>query len=79
MPEIDIFYRGQLKNAGETEYDSTVFSRFSTSYDLLGIVENGNNYGDLLLHSSEIEINQGRFKVLALEKLIEVKGETGFE
>ena len=47
--------------------------------DLLGTIGAGHSYGDLLQHSDEIKIGNLRLRVLSLEKLIEVKEETGFE
>jgi hypothetical protein len=47
--------------------------------DLLGTIGAGHSYEDLLDYSDEIEIGTLRLRVLSLEKLIEVKEETGFE
>lgn len=45
--------------------------------DLLGEIAGGGGYGDLLPHSSEIELFGIRCRLLSLEKLIEVKRAAG--
>lgn len=47
--------------------------------DLLGTIGAGRDYASLLPFSEEMEIGHMRLKVLSLEKLIEVKEETGLE
>jgi predicted nucleotidyltransferase len=47
--------------------------------DLLGTIGAGHRYEDLLEHSEENEIGSIRLRILSLEKLIEVKEETGLE
>jgi len=68
LQELEVYYRGR-------EEDMTLFGPL----DLLGTMEAGWNYADLLPYSEEIEIGKLRLKVLSLEKLIEIKEETAFE
>ena len=85
LQELEAYYRGRqdqrlkpdvahLSSSGH----QFLMTRFGP-LDLLGTIGAGHSYGDLLQHSDEIEMGNLRLRVLSLEKLIEVKEETGFD
>jgi hypothetical protein len=85
LQELEAYYRGRqdqrlkpdlahLSSSGH----QLLMTRFGP-LDLPGTIGTGLSYGDLLQHSDEIETGHLRPRVLSLEKLIEVKEESGFE
>ncbi len=85
LQELEACYRGRqdqrlkpdLAHLSSPGYQ-LLMTRFGP-LDLLGTIGAGRSYGDLLQHSDEIEMGNLRLRVLSLEKLIEVKEETGFD
>jgi hypothetical protein len=85
LQELEAYYRGRQDQRLKPDLahlsspgHQLLMTRFGP-LDLLGTIGAGRSYGDLLPHSDEIEMGTLRLRVLSLEKLIEVKEETGFE
>jgi len=85
LQELEAYYRGRQDQRLKPDLahlsspgHQLLMTRFGP-LDLLGTIGDGHSYGDLRQHSDEIEIGNLRLRVLSLEKLIEVKEETGFE
>jgi len=85
LQELEAYYRGRQDQQLKPDLahlfspgHQLLMTRFGP-LDLLGTIGAGHGYTELRPHSDEIKIGSLQLRVLSLEKLIEVKEETGFE
>jgi predicted nucleotidyltransferase len=82
LNELDAFYRGRVdqklkpKMSHLSSSGHQLLMTNAGPLDLLGTIGAGHTYKDLLKHTVELEAGGLHFRILNLEKLIEIKRET---